>query len=514
MIYLIHHNNKPIKVLDDQFEVLPYKTDWSLSKIMFSLGNAFPEELIIWCDEVYFEELNREDLGAIFHHKRIMASFSVHEVNYLPQQIGYVEDTPYANINFNVRYPTWMMNADVGGIHASVLNAITSKPFLHKNFNYFLNSLAKSTMRSGLFCYSEPNLLNEKVQPKIELQKSSTYSLFKFVRQHYKGKWVFFALSCFLFFEHKLPLWSYLRALLGAKYIKTHNKIGEIDINSSRIVSETDEYDVIVATIGRKQYLYDFLKDLSKQTLLPKKVIIVEQNPDEGSVSELDYLETETWPFIIKHDFIHRTGACNARNLALSEVNSEWVLFGDDDNRITPDLCFEAIRYIKKLGINVLASSYLQPGEKQTYLVTEQSNIFGSGSSMVKTKAVKKVKFDIGFEFGYGEDIDYGMQLRNIGEDIIYCPQVQITHLKAPMGGFRTKIVRQWANDPIPPMPSPTITLYGLKHKTNEQFLGGKAMFFMRYYRKQKIKNPFRYVRRMNKHWNSSKMWAQQLLKK
>ena len=46
-------------------------------------------------------------------------------------------------------------------------------------------------------------------------------------------------------------------------------------------------------------FLYNVLKDLSKQTLLPKTVIIVEQNPNESAFSELDYLTTETWPFKI-----------------------------------------------------------------------------------------------------------------------------------------------------------------------------------------------------------------------
>jgi GT2 family glycosyltransferase len=43
-------------------------------------------------------------------------------------------------------------------------------------------------------------------------------------------------------------------------------------------------------------------------------------------------------------------------------------------------------------------------------------------------------------EFGYGEDTDFGMQLRNKGFDVIYFPDLKITHLKAPMGvGLKIK---------------------------------------------------------------------------
>jgi GT2 family glycosyltransferase len=36
-------------------------------------------------------------------------------------------------------------------------------------------------------------------------------------------------------------------------------------------------------------------------------------------------------------------------------------------------------------------------------------------------------------------DNDFGMQLRNQGHDVLYLPEPQILHLKAPMGGFRTE---------------------------------------------------------------------------
>ena len=80
------------------------------------------------------------------------------------------------------------------------------------------------------------------------------------------------------------------------------------------------------------------LKDLSVQTHSPKRVIIIEQNPDLNSKSELDYLFNESWPFQIIHEFIHQTGACNARNLALSKVKSKFVFSCDDDNRIFKNL--------------------------------------------------------------------------------------------------------------------------------------------------------------------------------
>jgi hypothetical protein len=57
-------------------------------------------------------------------------------------------------------------------------------------------------------------------------------------------------------------------------------------------------------------------------------------------------------------------------------------------------------------------------------------------------------------------DNDFGMQLRNQGVDVLYLPEPKILHLKAPVGGFRTKPKLAWENDEIQPKPSPTVMLF------------------------------------------------------
>ena len=95
-----------------------------------------------------------------------------------------------------------------------------------------------------------------------------------------------------------------------------------------------------------------------------------------------------------------------------------------------------------------------------TTLVAIDQKVFGTSHAFVKSSSFKELQFNMGFEFGYGEDNDFGMQLRNRGFDIVYISTSQILHLKAPMGGFRTKPVLRWHEDEIQPKPSPTVTVY------------------------------------------------------
>jgi GT2 family glycosyltransferase len=282
-------------------------------------------------------------------------------------------------------------------------------------------------------------------------------------------------------------------------------------VHSNKKVIGDKTIDVIIPTIGREKYLYDVLKDLAQQIHLPINVIIVEQNPQPNSQSELDYIENEVWPFIIKHTFTHQPGACNARNIALSQVESEWVFLADDDIRIERDFIFKTFKSILEYGVIAVTICCLQKGQVQILKSIFQWGTFGSGCSFVLSEPLKSKRFNMGFEFGFGEDADFGMQLRNLGVDVLYIPNPEILHLKSPMGGFRTKPVLAWHSDTIQPKPSPTIMLFKLTHESKQQICGYKTSLFIKYYKHQSIKNPILYFQNYIKQWNKSVFWANEL---
>ncbi len=514
MIIIVHKNDRTTRCLDEDKQVVEaIAIGDSVTKTLNTIAKGYPKNLIIWCDEAYIEYLNIEALSNIFHHKRILSSYNPSSNNFLPEQIGYVERSFFMKIKEEVTYPTWIMSSSVGGIYAEVINNLKTELNFKSSFDYFLNSLAKQGMVEGLFCYSEPNLLLKKNNEIAIKSTASTYTLFKFVKQHYKWVWVFFLFMAYTIFEKKLKVLPLLKSLFY-KQLSTDFKLQDISVTSTKTVIENREVDVIIPTIGRKQYLHDVLKDLSNQTLKPKNVIIVEQNPKEDSVSELDFINTKEWTFNIKHIFTNKTGVCNARNLALAEVTSEWTILGDDDNRFSNTLIEDLFSRLEQHGATVGTTVYLQPNEVQTYLKTAQTSIFGAGNSIVKSHVLDDVKFNMAYEFNYGEDNDFGMQLRQLGHDVIYFADVKITHLKAPIGGYRTKVQQLWANDNFQPKPSPTIQLLHQTYFTKQQQLGYKLLLGLRSYKNSAIKQPIKYISHFKKQWASSLYWCGQLQSK
>lgn len=511
MIVIYHNSKRVTRVVSDTLEVIDFDGTKSIASVLMYIAMRFPDKKIAWCHQDCEKFVSWNEFPKVLHHNKIMASFSPSIQIYLGREIGYVEESPFINVNKRVTYPTWQMSSSIGGMHASVVVQFKAKIKESRNFDYFLNSMAKLGMPLGLFCYSEPKLF--KTFPECPQPKATIFTLFQFVYQHYKTRWLFLLLLNLMVYEKRLPIFAFLKAFFCRKRNTIAISLDSIVVQSSKEVVNEATVDVIIPTIGRKSYLYDVLKDLALQTHLPKQVIIVEQNPMKGSESELDYLKNENWPFKIKHTFTHQAGACNARNLALSKVDSEWVFLNDDDNRFEANLIKKTIENIIKYGEKCITTSYIQPHEKSQHFSVHQTGIFGSGNSFVKTELLRKVSFDKALEFGYGEDTDFGLQLRKIGVDVIYFPDLNIVHLKAPIGGFRTKPVLQWHKEVIQPKPSPTIMYVKQKYDTKEQILGYKTVLFFKFYKRQNSRNPFLYLRKMKRQWDKSVFWANQLRK-
>lgn len=508
---IIYHNNSKVIELSNSYS-LDKANNLSIVGFLAALAKAYPDAILVWCHISLKEQLNVLEIEKLFHHRKLLLSYNPSGTLFLDKSIGYVEESPFIRINTAVTFPTWQMSSLVGGIHSAILLALKEEVTYDKDFDYFLCSLAKLGMRKGLLCYSEPTLLKQ--NPDSFSTKTSSYTLFRFVKQHYKTRWVFLLLLNLVLYERKFPVIPFIYCFFYKNRSDINIDLDFVIVQSSRKVIVKRTVDVIIPTIGRSDYLHEVLIDLKLQTHLPSNVIIVEQNPDEGSESELDYLTNEIWPFAIKHIFTHQAGACNARNIALEQISSEWVFFADDDIRMENNLIQKAFEGINKFGVKAVSMKCFQKKEHQKGRIIFQWITFGAGCSFVLADSLKHCKFKMGYEFGFGEDGDFGMQLRNTGCDILYLPEPKILHLKAPVGGFRTQPELRWQKDTIQPKPSPTIMLYQILHHTQEQVQGYKTTLFIKFYKHQKIKNPVRYFMNYRKQWKRSVFWANELKKR
>ena len=509
MIILSHHQGKKKYSVHRNAEELTGFSE-ELTQVFWQLCEKFPDDLIIWRE--HNVQINETDASKIFPHSLIMVSYPLGNY-FIGDEIGYVDQLPFIDPSREVRYPTWRMSTDIGGIYGSTALQF-KKPFKNiHNFGYLLNSIAKAGQQNSLFCYSDPALLKSHVEDE-SLKAESMVALFSFVGQHYKKVRLLILFFCFLKYEKKFPFFSFLRALFKRSFFRINIDLPEPGCPQADGNSHMEKIDMIIPTLGRPEHLKNVLIDLNNQSKKPEKVIIVEQNPDMDAVSELAYLKDREWPFQIVHHFIHKTGACNARNLALKEVTSDYVFFADDDIRFKKDMLSISLLEMRKLDIDALNLNTLQPGEKTEFSKIKQWGAFASGASIVRSQFAKKADFSLAFEYGFGEDFDYGMKLRKMGCDIIYHPQIILNHLKAPSGGFRNIMKSEQTPSSEKPKPSPTYMLLVKRHYSLAMSRGYKVNLFLKFYSRQSVKNPFRYLSMMKKRWEISEQKSRELQQK
>ncbi|MCB9426820.1 MAG: glycosyltransferase [Flavobacteriales bacterium] len=513
-IIAIYHDTKVVvEVYNSKIaSKIEIKGSEKIVNVVKRLAFENPNHLIIWVNIKLKDFVDFSSITSLFDHDKLMLSYSVLHDSYFGDNLDYIDTTTFMKINRSVRFPTWQMSSDVGGLHASVFNSFFEKSSMQYNndsFDYFLVSICKLSMLVGILGYSEPKLINmDSKEYKLKASKVNYFELFKFVKNHFKPKWTFLLLWFLSVYNKKFKIIEFLSSLKYSHIELPEDFYDDVQMKSCKSFDGTNSIDVLIPTIGRKQPLHDVLKDLSKQSVLPKRVIIIEQNPLEGSVSELEYL-SYNWPFSIIHEFTRQTGACNARNMALAYVKSDWVFFADDDIRIETDFISDALKVAEKTGNEAFTFYCYQKGEKKVFNKIIQWGNFGSCSGLVRKDKLQGLSFDLRYEFRYGEDTDFGMQLINSGVDVLYAPEPSVFHLKAPIGGFRSKFIQPWDSEKIGPKPSPAIMLNHLKYYTLNQLRGYKTLLFIKIVTNSKTLNS---VLRFRKQWERSKFWANKLL--
>ena len=171
----------------------------------------------------------------------------------------------------------------------------------------------------------------------------------------------------------------------------------------------------------------------------------------------------------------------------------------------------ESRKFFNKYGENAITFNCTQKKDSSYYNLICQWETFGTNASIVKTGIIKDLKFKREYEFGFGEDADFGMQIRKNGCDILYTPNINLLHLKAPSGGFRIKHQFLWSKENIKPKPSPTLMYYYLNNLTKQQFLGLKTYIFIKNFKNINGLNFITYYKSFNQKWNRSIYWAKQL---
>jgi glycosyltransferase involved in cell wall biosynthesis len=231
---------------------------------------------------------------------------------------------------------------------------------------------------------------------------------------------------------------------------------------------------VIIPTLGRYPYLPEALASLRRQTVKPREVIVVDQNPPERRQPEVYRAYEDLNMRVIWQD---ERGQSLARNTGLAVASSPYVFLFDDDSIAHDDLIEAHLRLLIGTGFQVSTGvAYPPPPSDYTlppkFRYPRLAQTFDTGNSLLPLSLARELGgLDRNYDYGPGTDLDFGTRMYLAGVRIVHNPRAVRIHFKAPLGGLRTHGVRKYNSDTgvFTPFPPITQAYYGLRYLNKAQ---------------------------------------------
>jgi succinoglycan biosynthesis protein ExoM len=130
---------------------------------------------------------------------------------------------------------------------------------------------------------------------------------------------------------------------------------------SSAIATSAPEISVCLATFRRNERLRAVLDDLAQQTLKPRQVVVVDNDPSAGARSVVEAYRASGVPFPVDYDVQPEPNIALTRNRSVHLAVCEWLAFIDDDERAPK----EWLAQLMQAAATYHADAVLAPVEPQ-----------------------------------------------------------------------------------------------------------------------------------------------------
>lgn len=261
-----------------------------------------------------------------------------------------------------------------------------------------------------------------------------------FIRKYYKSHRVYY-----FFLKNIFSFRNPLKEITALKNTRDVKKVDLVHPHcdhkgyeqfNSMLVESNPFVSVIIPTLNRYEFLRDALDDLKKQSHGNFDVIVIDQtdNPDKKFYEQFSSLN-------LKVIYQKGKGQWLARNEAVRNTKSDFLLFFDDDSRIGEDWIEQHLKGMDYFKADVSAGvSISKVGDRvpENYSFFRWADQFDSGNAMVKRKVFEKVgMFDRQFDRQRMGDGEFGLRAYLAGFKSISHPLAKRIHLKIGSGGLR-----------------------------------------------------------------------------
>jgi GT2 family glycosyltransferase len=243
--------------------------------------------------------------------------------------------------------------------------------------------------------------------------------------------------------------------------------------NHTAAAEQVDTYkkpetvSVVICTLNREEPMIHVLELLKDQTISPFEILVIDQSRDH---------QPDTWNYLRENQdrvrliTLSSPSTTAARNRARKEAKGDLILFLDDDVLFYPDLIQQHLQNYKDSTLGAVNGKVLYDGSEENdlpwaaritrsgkYLRNFTTNhrcliptLYGCNMS-VRLEVLQEVgEFDLNYWGNFlWEEVDYALQIRKHGRQILYDPEAVVFHVMARKGGSRNPPPRQYLESTI-----------------------------------------------------------------
>ncbi|MCJ7832986.1 MAG: glycosyltransferase [Deltaproteobacteria bacterium] len=224
---------------------------------------------------------------------------------------------------------------------------------------------------------------------------------------------------------------------------------------------------VVICTLNREEPLIHVLELLKDQSIHPLEVLVIDQSSEHQSTTRHYLRENQGRIRLLT---LSSPSTTAARNLARREVKGDLVLFLDDDVLFYPTLIQNHLENYQDPALGAVTGKVLYDGSEENdlpwaaritrsgkYLRNFNTNqrcliptLYGCNMSIRRDVLVDVGEFDLNYWGNFlWEEVDYALQIRKHGYQILYDPRAAVFHVMAKKGGSRNPLPRQYLESTI-----------------------------------------------------------------
>ena len=189
------------------------------------------------------------------------------------------------------------------------------------------------------------------------------------------------------------------------------------------------EVTIVIPNYKGKEYLFSCVKSLYEKDQTEKKILIIDNASNDGSIEEVvkEYPEVEC--VMLDKNY----GFCRAVNIGIEKTDTPYVepkmIQYHDPSKID-----SAGTYYNALGW-----AYAYGKDKSVKKYNNIRKIFAAcgGASIYRKKVFEEIGMFDEKHFAYLEDIDVGYRARIAGYDNLYEPKSEVIHVGSAASGAR-----------------------------------------------------------------------------